>query len=587
MATRARKTWKLGKDGHYSRQIGWKLSTSGKLVQAKFRLGANLEEAKRRNLALIEIWKFVERRARETPVISPDGLGFFGNISRYAQDEPVVWPDELLEIAREVARNGQAIVKKLPEESSSAYFSRCSVLAGELAFIRPQDEATYRDGFHALKCDVQQMKEETAQILRNTLGQISDDKLLAGGPRLHDAMRDHIDWLKQEYKDPETEITDWGRMKVKQVKILLERHEDQALVEIAHDEVEQMIRYWRQRPNKKSTDTPITKKSAENLIAALRSFFKWLGRSAKYDWKKPSGFDDIPNRVRSRTEDTRTQIMPDDIFTLEELVLLNEYATPLQRTLLLLGLNCGFARAEIASLLLGEIYIRKPHDQRHQEILGFTSSEDDSFIKRYRRKTGVYGEFILFPQTVQAIEWAMKSRKSQPDFSPQGRLLLNANGHPYDKLTAGGNPNQQIPNHFAQIFRRLEDAGKKIKKRPFKTLRKTAGDLVRRFADGEVAAVFQSRGQPVEIDNLADAYTNRPFGKVFEALRKVQTHLQPMFDAAGSTPFTTQPKACTPQSIGDRIIKLHREGMGVQDIALAVEKHTSTVYRHIKRSSGH
>jgi hypothetical protein len=118
-------------------------------------------------------------------------------------------------------------------------------------------------------------------------------------------------------------------------------------------------------------------------------------------------------------------------------------------------------------------------------------------------------------------------------------LLVNSRGQALDKPTAGGNPNQQIPNRFAALIRRIQktEEGKDFVRRPFKMLRKTAGDLIRRHSDGEVTAVFHCRGQAVRVDDLADAYTTRPFGKVFSAIRSVEEHLKPMFDAAGKKPF--------------------------------------------------
>ena len=169
----------------------------------------------------------------------------------------------------------------------------------------------------------------------------------------------------------------------------------------------------------------------------------------------------------------------------------------------------------------------------------FAGELRDSFIKRHRRKTNVYGEYILFPQTVEAIEWALARRRQSPGYCPEARLLVSSNGEAYDKPTSGGNPNMQIPNRFSALIRRIQktEEGKTFIRRPFKILRKTAGDMVRRYSDGEVAAVFHSRGQSVRIDDLADAYTTRPFGKVFRALRDVEQYLAPMFQAAGAKPF--------------------------------------------------
>jgi hypothetical protein len=55
MATRARQGWKLDPQGQYARQIGWKRNGSGRRVQHKFRLGADLNEARRREQRLREV----------------------------------------------------------------------------------------------------------------------------------------------------------------------------------------------------------------------------------------------------------------------------------------------------------------------------------------------------------------------------------------------------------------------------------------------------------------------------------------------------------------------------------------------------
>jgi len=91
--------------------------------------------------------------------------------------------------------------------------------------------------------------------------------------------------------------------------------------------------------------------------------------------------------------------------------------------------------AEIASLLVGEVRLFQAHEKRHQEILGYQTTDADSFIKRIRRKNGVCGEFILFPQTVEAMQWALARRAKQPEFRPDTRLFLNDRGEPYDKPT--------------------------------------------------------------------------------------------------------------------------------------------------------
>jgi hypothetical protein len=83
MATRSRQTWKLDAQGQYARQIGWKQNAQGQRVQHKFRLGADLPEAKRRDLRLRELWERTEATAgRAAPL----------------------WDDSTLEIARQITR---------------------------------------------------------------------------------------------------------------------------------------------------------------------------------------------------------------------------------------------------------------------------------------------------------------------------------------------------------------------------------------------------------------------------------------------------------------------------------------------------
>ena len=149
----------------------------------------------------------------------------------------------------------------------------------------------------------------------------------------------------------------------------------------------------------------------------------------------------------------------------------------------------------------------------------------------------VYGEFILFRQTVQGIQWAIDLRQTRPNFRPDAALFVNENGNPYDTPTASGNRNQQIPNSFGRLLRRIRRNGHEIRGLSFGKLRKTAGDLIRRHSNGEISAVFLCHGKAVKSDALADCYTNRPFGRVFEAIRTVEDYLAPVFAAAGDNPF--------------------------------------------------
>lgn len=117
----------------------------------------------------------------------------------------------------------------------------------------------------------------------------------------------------------------------------------------------------------------------------------------------------------------------------------------------------------------------------------------------------------------------------------------------------------------------------------FKCLRKTAGKLIRRFSDDEVAGLFLLHGQPVKADKLSDVYTNRPFGKVYQAIQKVESYLQPVFNEVPSNPTARQPQAYTPRKLIDRIHELHQQGASVREIAEATGKSRMTIHRQLKK----
>lgn len=489
MPTRIRKTWKPRDDGQFDCRVGWEVNSRGNRAQHKFRLGSDLTEAKRRDELLRQMWERIDRAKPADPV----------------------WTEDTLDLARHIAR-GQPHIQMQHRENEDVvvYAERVHHLRNLFPMIAILPELNYEWAFGvqllgamdkmaqhsepSFEKEHEKLGETFIELMRDGLRSNGGPTLTHAGPTLHQAMRKHIVWLEHDYQHPEVGVTAWGRTQIKQVESLIAHHENLPIEQIDHNQIETMVRYWRQRPFKRGTKNPVTKKSAENYISALRNFIKWLHTSTEYEWRKPDSFDDIKTRVTKLEGERRTQIMPEQLFTLDELVLLYRYGTPLDRLLMLLGLNCGFGRAESASLLVEEIALRTRHSERHREILDFESTNTDSFIKRHRRKTDVYGEFLLFPHTVQALEWALRCRKKQPAFGPSARLLLNGRGEPYDKPTKSGNANQQVSNLFARLKKRITDDNNSITGLPFKALRKTAGGLVKRFSDGEINAVFLCHG---------------------------------------------------------------------------------------------
>jgi len=123
-----------------------------------------------------------------------------------------------------------------------------------------------------------------------------------------------------------------------------------------------------------------------------------------------------------------------------------------------------------------------------------------------------------------------------------------------------------LPNTWNALVGRVRKDHPDFLALSFGKLRKTGANLV----NGEVAGVFLCHGQAVRTDGLADVYTDRPFGKVFKAFRKVEEYLQPMFTGTPENSFPEERKKFGPSiSLGQirRIRSLSKHGYKITKIA--------------------
>jgi hypothetical protein len=631
MASRSRRSWKPDSRGYYFRALGWERSRSGKLQQHKFLLGTDRKAAEVRERKLRELWDaFCEGREEARPLWPEDLLviakriaagtpeipiprgpyekqyTYAARIQRMQAKYPVVLFKPEDQYAYEVGQAALEVFEQVPtepmvfksadvevhqaiEEAKQRLIAAGLTFSPELGILAQADDIPTQPLPGAFKPgDPATRRVSQAKAIKKPSPSLSTGEpsgvVRASAATLYQAFRAYQKYLDKEYHDPRTErVSPWGKTQIRQVKNLTKHHSDTLLSKLDADAVHEMVGYWRRRPCKIGTKDPMTAKSSSNFLGTLLRFFKWLDRSSQFSWTKPCPLSDLDTRVKRLVSDhARKSVRQVDTFSLEELKLLMRYGQPFERLLVLLGLNCGFGRAEIASLLVGEVHLFTAHSPRDQEILGYTTTDDDSFIKRIRRKSGVYGEHLLFPMTVAGIEWALERRKKFPAFGPEARLVVSEKGTAVDQQTKGNNANQLIPNHFDRLIKQIRDDGNEIQKLSFNKLRKTATDLVKRFSDGEIAGVFDCHGSPVKTDSLSDVYSNRPFGKVFKAIRAVEEYLAPVFFAAGPRPFAPQLQAYTKKSTIERAIKLHEEGMMTGQIAASLGLSGVTVSRYIR-----
>ncbi|MEZ6126977.1 MAG: hypothetical protein R3C49_27995, partial [Planctomycetaceae bacterium] len=128
MPTRTRRTWKPDSRGYYSRQLGWVRSPSGKFQQHKFLLGTDRNEAERRERKLRELWDIYSASCIE---------------------ERPLWPDDLLDVARRIARGIPDIsIARRPNEQEYVYAARIRKLQATYPVILflPEDERGFEIG---------------------------------------------------------------------------------------------------------------------------------------------------------------------------------------------------------------------------------------------------------------------------------------------------------------------------------------------------------------------------------------------------------------------------------------------------------
>ena len=179
--------------------------------------------------------------------------------------------------------------------------------------------------------------------------------------------------------------------------------------------------------------------------------------------------------------------------------------------LIMLALNCGFSKAEIATLRLDEVVESGKH----------------TFIKRARRKTGAYGEWILWPETLAALDFLARFRRAGEDHA-----VVNRAGQRLDRGGPSGNENQVIKNHWDRVCRRLLAEHPGHLRLPFKHLRKTGATMLRHLKvenAAELASMYLAHGEAADsADSLLPAYTSRPWRKLHKALWKLRRKLLPV-----------------------------------------------------------
>jgi integrase len=527
--------------GRFVRNLGWKRTATG-YSQQKFYLGTDEHQAKLASLRLERLWNQIaarfksERKPPGEENVKPAQIaevspGLFQGRIRYVEvlgvpaanqfqelpDRPL-WDAVTLTLA-EAIRRGESTVR-IP-------------LAADLRPFLPESSIV-GDWLRQLQRDFEGIRIELDDAAVNAIAQDSTkdegQRLIALGQqmlrsrvdpaRLHQSLAAYSRWISGRFVRKDQRTTAWGSLQSRIVAFLQQHVEDMPLAELETARIEAIVELLQSRPAGKR-GRPVSAAWTTTCIKLFRRFLRWLHKSPDFAWRRPADLELQAVRIVESSEERSKKRRTAQVqtYTAEELKECWARADPFMRLLMLLALNCGFGRGELASLELDEVLLRAKHP--HERDLGIATTSNDGWILRIRRKSSIYGEWKLWPETTAALEAWLAERQQLGVPASERALLVNRRGRRFDEPTRGNHTNFQIPNRWYALIDRIRRKTPGFRKLSFNKLRKTASNWIRREAGGEIASIFLAHGKAVASDDLLDVYTNRPFAKVFAAIDRV------------------------------------------------------------------
>jgi integrase len=528
----------------------------------RFYLGA-VEKLAVANVARLEaLWKGVEDRWEQWYLDDPHGVFPFP-----------CWDGVTIQLGKAVGKGEYTIQVEFDDDHDDLELAR---RIAEMRMYFPMiqvtvvDEDSLQQGMEYMREMAPQLVEEEAERHQRNMGNIKNVCEGYGGKvptkeTLYDALDAYKEWIEKEFVDVTGRTTQTGVKQGERADRIKRHVKDIRLSDFDIPEIEAVIDYWRKRPKKpdypqkspkkegKQQDRPKKEPSpysftiCKHTIRLFKHFLKWLHKNPAFPWKRPIDLE--LDRIKI-VQDKETKIAV-DVYTKEELRTLWTHATLIERQFILLALNCGFSISEIGTL-------------------DWTMVHGD-YIKRIRPKTKVYGEFLLWDITKEALGEPKK----------KGLVFTTENGIGLIEPTKTNKRGAKIPNTWYRLLNRIKKFEQGFKRLGFHHLRKTSGNLMRQFSDGETMAVHLCHGKPVKTDALAGLYSNPFFPKVFEAQRRVHDYLAEIFTPLNEVEL---PRKISPATIR-QIRSMKKNGIKTAKIAEVLGVTVQTVRRYAKSPS--
>jgi hypothetical protein len=465
---------------------------------------------------LEQLWEQVEARWKGQPSMQwydPDTRSSY----TVELDRPY-WDEVTLQIA-EAVRTHQPVARLTFPSYLAGQFHRPSDMTDWLADLRGRFSVVAQEladaGLAAEgRADTEKRAKQHQRRARSLLRTMSPQ-------RLHAAFGAYRKWVESSYVELDGKQSSTGGTKVRLIDFIRNHTDDIPLTDLDTHRIDAILDTIGRRPVSKRTGKPIARKSATNTIKEIRQFVRWLHRSPEWDWTRPLDYEVRPVRVITTPEERGGRVHQVKTYTVGELRLLWQYANPTERLMIALGLNCGFGRAEVATLELDEVRLHTPNPVLRVGDQKSPTEADESWIMRGRHKTGVFGIWRLWPLTVRAVEWWL-SMRPKTDIT---NLLVTRKGESFAKRTSGGRQNGRVTNIWKALTDRVRKDHPEFSVLSFGKLRKTGATLVRLHGGGEAASLYLAHGVAYQGDDLLEVYSNRPFSTLFSTLAVVNEQL--------------------------------------------------------------
>ena len=520
----------------YQRNLG-RLLQGG---QPKFYLGHDRELATQRLARIAALWEVVEEL----------------HASGKRPGLPT-WDPEHLEMAKALAKGEAPQIGKGDYEPPEDYYRRVNQVAVRLeAKVEPAHPFLYDTGRDDIRARLGEDRDKLTTGARGDHGGREPT-----GQALHQALRAYQGYVEREYRDADGTISDNGKTKVTQIRAIMAYVPDADLADLDFSGSDEIFGIFRRRPASKRYGTPMARKSCTNYIGELGRFFRWLHLSGEFRWRKPEDFDLIRRTPRELDEDSEKEAADIPVWTVAQLKVLNEYATPIERIFLLPGLNCAYGADQAGRLRVGHLHLK---------------DEGLSYIRRVRRKKKTRSIHLLWGQTADGLRWALGRREPRP--SDTDILLLTGKGLPYWRKTRNGNRAHAIPRLWDDLLKRVLRHHPDFPRLPFNSLRDTSADMIRRLAGEEVASLHLAHKHQSKDENLG-RYTNPVRKRHFRALRRLERKLGLVFSAAGDAPWAERAKIYMGISKTKQVLELRERGVSPSRIAEELGISVASVHR--------